>query len=242
MAQKIKGKCKYCGKEYTYSYMSKHLAACKERQERCAAEAGTKKSGYFDLAVYPRYDKDYWLFIEINEKATLEDLDMFLRDIWLECCGHMSSFNIEGVSYDSDVEEDDFWGEPSEDMNHKLSTVLSKGMTFRYEYDFGSTTELMITVVNYTKKASKKEKLTLLSRNNPYEYTCSECGKKPAAIICLECFYESGDGFLCEDCAQTHECDEGMRLNVCNSPRMGVCAYDGSALYPDQFEPDTQTT
>ena len=38
MAQKIKGKCKYCAKEYTYSYMSRHLAACKERS---VAEAGT---------------------------------------------------------------------------------------------------------------------------------------------------------------------------------------------------------
>lgn len=62
-------------------------------------------------------------------------------------------------------------------MRHKLSTVLREGMTFRYEYDFGSTTELMITVVNYSKKALKKEKLTLLSRNNPHEYLCSECGK-----------------------------------------------------------------
>lgn len=241
MAQKIKGKCKYCAKEYTYSYMSRHLAACKERS---AAEAGTgtKKSGYFELAVYPRYGRDYWLFVEIDEKATLKDLDDFLRDIWLECCGHMSAFDIDGISYDSDAEDDDFWGEPSEDMNYKLGKVLRKGMTFRYEYDFGSTTELMITVVNYTKKALKKEKLTLLSRNNPHEYVCSECGKKPATILCTECFYESGEGFLCEDCAHTHACDECMQLRVCNSPRMGVCGYEGSEMYPDQFVPDVKTT
>lgn len=113
-------------------------------------------------------------------------------------------------------------------MRHKLSTVLREGMTFRYEYDFGSTTELMITVVNYSKKALKKEKLTLLSRNNPHEYLCSECGKKPAAVICMECLYEFlNEVFLCEDCAKTHACDEEMRLNVCNSPRMGVCGYGG---------------
>ncbi len=242
MAQKIKGKCKYCAKEYTYSYMSRHLAACKER---CAAEAGAgaKKSGYYELAIYPRYGREHWLFVEISEKATLEDLDIFLRDIWLECCGHLSAFEIEGISYDSDPETDDFWGEPSENMRHKLSTVLREGMTFRYEYDFGSTTELMITVVNYSKKALKKEKLTLLSRNNPHEYLCSECGKKPAAVICMECLYEFlNEVFLCEDCAKTHVCDEEMRLNVCNSPRMGVCGYGGSIKYPDQFVPDAQTT
>ena len=55
-------------------------------------------------------------------------------------------------------------------------------------------------------------------------------------------FYESGEGFLCEDCAHTHACDECMQLRVCNSPRMGVCGYEGSEMYPDQFVPDVQTT
>lgn len=29
-------------------------------------------------------------------------------------------------------------------------------------------------------------------------------------------------------------------LPICNSPRMGVCGYEGSAIYPDQFEPDDE--
>ena len=31
--------------------------------------------------------------------ATLADLDRFLRDIWLECCGHMSQFTIGKARY-----------------------------------------------------------------------------------------------------------------------------------------------
>ncbi len=69
-------------------------------------------------------------------------------------------------------DDDDFWGEPSESMNHKLGKVLRKGMTFRYEYDFGDTTELEITVRDHTKKAIRKEDLIILSRNNPHEYIC----------------------------------------------------------------------
>lgn len=237
MAEKIKGKCKYCAKEYAYSYMGRHLDACKERQRQLVAETG-KKCGYFELAIYPRYHKEHWLFIEIKESATLRDLDTFLRDIWLECCGHLSAFYIDGVTYDVAPDDDDFWGEPSESMNHKLGKVLRKGMTFRYEYDFGDTTELEITVRDHTKKAIRKEDLILLSRNNPHEYICSECGKKPATMICQECYYESGEGFLCEDCSKTHECGEDMQMNVCNSPRMGVCGYEGSNRYPDQFVPD----
>ncbi len=100
-------------------------------------------------------------------------------------------------------------------------------MTFDCEYDFGSTTELMITVTNYRTGVGRKEKLVILSRNNPIEFLCDECGKKPAVYICAECLYE-GNGWLCEDCAKTHKCGEEMLLPVCNSPRMGVCGYCGN--------------
>ena len=29
------------------------------------------------------------------------DLDQFLRDIWLECCGHLSSFPVQGMNVDA---------------------------------------------------------------------------------------------------------------------------------------------
>lgn len=240
MTKKIKGKCKFCGKEYTFSYMNKHLSACKEHQSRLAAETGKKKCGYFELAIHPSFGKSYWLFVEIRETATLQDIDTFLRDIWLECCGHMSAFEIDGVSYEMEPDVSSFWREPAKSMNHKLNTVLREGMTFGYEYDFGSTTELVITVVGHRVGDWKKEKLTILSRNNPHEYMCGECGKKPAVVICSECYWEGGEGFLCEDCSRTHECGEEMQINICNSPRMGVCAYDGSDRYPDQFIPDVK--
>ncbi|MCM1233408.1 MAG: hypothetical protein NC489_25100 [Ruminococcus flavefaciens] len=237
MRQHTKGKCKYCGKEYTFSYMKKHLSICDARQKKMAEEKGGKECGYFELAVSGKYNKNYWLFIEVKETATLEDIDQFLRDIWLECCGHLSAFDIDGISYEIAPENDLYWGRAAKSMKCKLGTVLRKGLSFGYEYDFGSTTELLITVVNYRIGVVRKEKLRILSRNNPIEILCDECGEKPAAYICPECLYE-GDGFLCEDCAKTHECGEDMLLDVCNSPRMGVCGYCGSDRYPDQFVPD----
>lgn len=239
MSQRSKGKCKYCGKEYTLGYMNRHLSSCKERKERLAAETGSKKCGYFELAVYGKYNRDYWMFIEMRETATLKDLDTFLRDIWLECCGHLSAFEIDGISYEVQSYDDFGWGEPSKSMNYQLKSVLEKGMTIDYEYDFGSSTDLMITVVNYRIGYWKKEKLTILSRNNPLELICDECGEKPAVVVCGECACE-GAGLLCEDCAENHACGEEMLLDVCNSPRMGVCGYNGSAMYPDQFVPDKE--
>lgn len=239
MAQRTKGKCKYCGKQYTMSYMNKHLPICEERQKRWMAEPEGKKCGYFELAVYPKYGRDHWLFVEVKETATLKNLDSFLRDIWLECCGHLSAFEIDRTRYETDTGYEYAWGESPKSTNCKLKSVLAKGMTIDYEYDFGSATELRITVVNYRVLADRKEKVVILSRNNPIEYICDDCGKAPAKWICVECLWE-GEGFLCEKCAKTHRCGEEMQLGVCNSPRMGVCGYEGSDKYPDQFVSDTE--
>lgn len=237
MRKQTKGKCKYCGKEYTKGYMKKHLSTCKERQRQFASETGKKKCGYFELCITSKYAKDYWLFLEIQETATLQDLDGFLRDIWLECCGHLSAFDINGISYEVMPDTDPFWGKPSKSMDVNLSSVLKKDMLINYEYDFGSTTELVITVTDYRVGYQKKEKLTILSRNNPPELLCDQCGEKPAVVICAECAW-NGEGLLCEDCAKTHNCGGDFLLNVCNSPRMGTCGYNGSDIYSDQFEPD----
>lgn len=237
MATQTKGICKYCGKEYTKAYMIKHLAKCKERENRIAAETGTKKCGYFDISISGKYNAAYWLIIEIREDATLKDLDSFLRDIWLECCGHLSAFNLCGESYEIAPNSDSYWGAPAKSMNYKLKSVLQKGMTFSYEYDFGSTTDLVIGVLDYRVSNWKKDKLTILSRNKPIEFLCDACHEKPATVICTECIYD-GTGCLCDDCKKIHECGESMQLYICNSPRMGVCGYEGSDKYPDQFIPD----
>lgn len=44
------------------------------------------------LKIETPYEKDYWLYADISMTSTLKTLDTFLRDIWLECCGHMGAF------------------------------------------------------------------------------------------------------------------------------------------------------
>jgi hypothetical protein len=39
--------------------------------------------------------------------ATLAKLDAFLRETWLECCGHLSSFEIAGERYASNPMDED---------------------------------------------------------------------------------------------------------------------------------------
>lgn len=117
-------------------------------------------------------------------------------------------------------------------MNYTLKNLLKKGMVIGYEYDFGSTTELTIQVSDYRIGKETKEKFTILSRNNPIEYACDECGEKKATVACSNCIYD-GVGFLCDDCKTDHECGEDALMDICNSPRFGVCGYEGSSKYSD---------
>lgn len=232
MGNQIKGRCRCCSKEFSRAGIIKHLASCKDRVEAENELKTNKKTGYFELLITDKYQKEYWLVIEIEDTAKLQDLDWFIRDIWVECCGHLSSFNVGGRLYDSMPSKGNLWGPPSQSMVIQLKKVLSVGMHFSYEYDFGSTTELIITVKAHREGKKKKESVTILSRNNPPEFICSICEKNPAVWVKPEGYY-NGLPFLCEECLTKNESDEDFILPVCNSPRMGVCGYDGSRKYPE---------
>ncbi len=252
MAIQTKGFCKYCGKEYTKGGMLRHLQGCKKRSERLAEEKGKRRCRYFQIVITGKYIKDYWLIIETSENTLLKELDQFIRDIWVECCGHLSAFTIRGEQYESTPAEDSFWGRPSRNMNYRLKDVVDAGDSFLYEYDFGSTTELILSVHSCREGEKKNNEIVILSRNNPPELMCSKCECRKAKWISPVGYYGE-EPFWCEECLKENNREEGeyedeyedefepdCLLPVCNSPRMGVCGYEGSNIYPDQFEPDRQ--
>ena len=170
---------------------------------------------------------------------------MFIRDIWVECCGHLSAFTIHEEQYESNPDTDTFWGRPSRNMNYRLKDVVDVGDNFLYEYDFGSTTELVLSIHSCRDGEKKNNDIVILSRNNPPKILCSNCGQNEAKWVNPEGYYE-GAPFWCDECLEAENDEEGedyepeFLLPVCNSPRMGVCGYEGSERYPDQFEPDEQ--
>ena len=108
----------------------------------------------------------------------------------------------------------------------KLGKLLSVGQQFEHEYDFGTTTELKLKVVAEREGMAVKGKpVQVLAQNEPPEIPCENCGKL-ATQVCSECIYE-GEGWVCDDCAEEHECGEDMLLPVVNSPRVGMCGYTG---------------
>jgi hypothetical protein len=196
--------------------MTQHLKGC------TISPVAARKGRSFHLFVGQRLDKTYWFHVAVPVDTTLHTLDQFLRDTWLECCGHMSAFEIDGQSYASaSLDDGDGVG-----MDGALEEVVAPGATFRHEYDFGSTTELELKVVGVREHGTPGGKVLLLARNDPPVITCQACGKASAAFVCPECAWDR-DGWLCRKCAKKHECGDEMLLPVVNSPRVGVCGYAG---------------
>lgn len=98
------GMCHFCGEAFAKNKMTQHLKACKARRATVDETEGHVQR-LFHLFVEGSYRPSYWMHLEVPAAATLADLDDFLRDIWLECCGHLSEFTIKDVSYSSMPEE-----------------------------------------------------------------------------------------------------------------------------------------
>jgi hypothetical protein len=211
---KSEGKCRFCKNIFSGSMMARHLMSCKERIAANKLDGGQNNVYLIKAACDP-----FFVFFEINDSSTLLNVDNFLRDLWLECCGHMSAFKIGNVSYSS-YPNSEF---EDKNMNAKLSKILKPNTSFTYEYDFGTTTHLGLKCISQRKGNVKG--LNIIARNSMPELKCESC-QKPAKEICSQCFYE-GDSLLCESCAKTHKCGEEMLLPLVNSPRSGMCGYTG---------------
>jgi hypothetical protein len=213
MAKKLTGNCYLCGANLDKKAMEDHLLEFhgEDGQECCL------------LKIQGLCERDYWLYVDIPVEKTLSALDSFLRKIWLECCGHLSKF---------DDERDEIAN------NRKLGSFTA-GDTFLYMYDFGSTTDIAITVIGRIMRKPQKGIVRLLARNIPPDFKCVGC-RKAADSICLEYVEPFEDKFYCADCAEKNEDDDHPMLPVTNSPRMGVCAYDGELdtfeFHPSKFK------
>jgi hypothetical protein len=161
-----------------------------------------------------------FLHILVNHKASMGDIDRFLRQIWLECCGHMSAFSYR-----------DSEGYHELEVKKAAGKAIEVGKEYQYDYDFGSTTQLKIKVLKELVLKEKKD-VILLTRNEPLEIYCHTCKKEIAESICT--MYHADGYMFCGDCTDDHSDDcedaEYALMPIVNSPRMGTCAYDGGRI------------
>jgi len=222
--QKTNGICSLCTGVFGKTAMKKHIVQCLQKP------LSRKPSGFsvpirtrlFTILIEGSFMHEYWIFIEVPANSFLRGLDTFLRNTWVECCGHLSTFTINGKRYMSETDE---YFKEYKSMNYLLEKALRPGIEFSYEYDFGSPTTLNLKVVYEREVEDSDRSINILARNEPPLVNCDSCGKI-ATYICRQCSH-SGEGWVCEDCASDHECGEEILLPVVNSPRVGVCGYSG---------------
>ena len=179
--------------------MLRHLPTCRRRAE-IVTEADRKRGRASSLAHLRVLDEsgDFWLDLEMQGSATLQDLDRYLRAIWLECCGHLSRFSTGGWS-----EEEEF------SMKTSIDRTLRPGVEIVHFYDFGTTSETLVRGVAVREgRPTTSRPIALMARNNLPDLPCMECDQT-ATGICIECVYEyDAGGLLCQQHKETHPHDD----------------------------------
>jgi hypothetical protein len=222
--QQSRGTCIFCGREMTKGGLSRHFQSCAARQE--AIDTAAQKSGaaetLYHLLVQDAWGGNYWLHLEMKGSAKLQDLDRYLRAIWLECCGHLSRFSVGG------------WRGDEIAKARRIDRAFESGPELTHIYDFGTSSETLIKAVGTRQGMPlSKHPIYLMARNEAPAMQCMECNQ-PATWLCLECVYEfERSGQLCDAHAEAHPHDAyGEPMPLVNSPRVGMCGYSGPAEPP----------
>lgn len=220
-----RGTCGFCGREMTRSGLSKHLHSCPQRQEAITLANNTQTTmaqPIYHLLVQDAYNSDFWLQLEVNGFATLKDVDKYLRAIWLECCGHLSRFSVGG------------WRTDEIPKRRKIEQVFSHQTELTHIYDFGTSSKTQLKRIA-TRRGNPltKHPIYLMARNKMPTDTCAECDAV-AGWYCADCLVNHGEWItLCQAHLSHHSHDVyGGVTPLFNSPRLGVCGYDGPATPP----------
>ena len=213
MASSPQAHCIFCDKYFSGRGITRHLTT----HLKALPTQPRKKALHLKVTGY----SPYFLHLLVDRDTTLGELDQFLRDIWLECCGHLSSFGYER------------WGEELP-MDMAIGEAMGPGEGLAYAYDFGSTTELVVNCLESYALQVENQPIHLLSRNEPPDFKCHYCQKNPATTLCPHHYEDDDPHLYCEACEALHEetCDEAeyAAMPVVNSPRMGECAYEGGTI------------
>ena len=216
------GTCTLCSHSDDIVGMEAHLETCLVQNSEAQAIKNGKQSVRFadrdhimHVVVFEPYVQRHWLHLAIRTDTALQDLDQFLRDLWLECCGHLSHFAIDGTYYERLA---DF--SSGRNMEVAIGTVISPEQSCGYEYDFGDTTALgLYSYALYT--ASATANIRLLARNDAPVLSCDKCGALATKQGYTESFTLEPDGVYCDACAKEYD----DLYPILNSPRSGVCDY-----------------
>ncbi|MBM7845630.1 hypothetical protein [Herpetosiphon giganteus] len=219
------GICAWCGGVTTPARVIAHLAGCAPYQAAIAAadQRTSTRDTIYHLRAQDAHTPFFWLDLAVTGTARLHDLDHYLRAIWLECCEHLSQFSHGRRGAELAFE-------------HPIHTVFQPGSTLTHVYDFGTSSETTITCLGIRHGAALTPyPIARLMRNQPPDERCTVC-QQPAVWFCAWCF---GADNQWEPRCDVHAAiyrdaadDDAEVIRAVNSPRVGMCGYNGPAEPP----------
>jgi len=191
----IPGICNVCGATLYGSEAYSHLGWCVEASHGIKASRtapkGRRRLSLRTMHISVRsLERPHWMELAVRADATLYELDRFLRSVWLECCGHLSHFDIGGVVYSMMVPRpvDDFDFVPMDEreeqwrhMGKAVGTAIKPATWFEHQFDYGTTTDLDLRHVHEFEGLAQVlapsqpwhgRKIVILARNHPLQSCC----------------------------------------------------------------------
>ena len=198
----LPGTCNICQETVSGNRIRRHLLRCIEARTGLRPAQSLRGKNRRRTALKTAYisvrstQQPHWLELGVRCDTTLHELDRFLRSLWLECCGHLSHFKIDGVThsvmapmpgerrrFDPMDEEEAAWRH----MGRSVNAAIPLSTKFEYEFDYGSPTELELQYVAVFGELVQQVrpsqpwhggKIVVLARNHPRQ-PCLRC-RRPA--------------------------------------------------------------
>lgn len=270
-ADNSEGHCHVCGASLRADEVSSHAATCfmdAVQRRYIVRDVDERYARSQPLMVWVRSEElRHCMMLIVQPTTSLRQLDQFLRDLWLECCGHMSHFEIGGTQYSNCVPGpgdpptfDTDLAEPDEQhMVHTVEETIAMGQKFRHEFDYGDTTCLNLELVGalpvpygYVQEfinppeaaeGYRDDFITVVARNLPPE-RCFTCGSAAHRRYYENPYIgvppEQGGPIV----APPYFCDNCAPDDVTtvvlrNSPRTGVGCYDNTHDEPEVVLPSS---
>ena len=221
MTIRTQSQCLGCRKTLNTKAARNHLKSCIAKAEIPPGRTPKPMLLVSATAGYDNTKTVYVLYTLMPKNVTLRDIDELLRETWLECCWHLSSFDSGGTRFVSDGFDTGLSGYQDLSFDHRAAWAIPPDSEAEYQYDMGSTTCLTVRAQPAPEQAQAWLAQHDIDPGSPVLQNlmpelCDSCGQeashfRPAEVLCTGCLPEDPRPFV-ELLARTpppwRECDE----------------------------------
>ena len=260
------GWCHLCGDTFLADEAKAHIETCITQtveKKYIIRDFDERYARSSPVMIWVRSEElRHWMMLVMQPTTSLRQLDQFLRNQWLECCGHMSHFEIGKVHYSACVPGpgdppnfDTAMAEPNEQhMVHTIEETVTDKDRFSHEFDYGDTTCLDLEhvaalpfpyyclpdLIKPPKEAEgySDDFITIVARNQPPEH-CFTCRKTARWRYSENDYIQTPRKYRGPIVAPPYFCDPCLPKDISsvklrNSPRAGVGCYDNTHDIPHE--------